>query len=255
MSPMSHQAYEQLQEMARQVATTLPVPAFYGRHAKTIRFAGEHLAASELISECRVYLDESKLECAHGLCHCEAVARDAGALVLIEAPGRGISEDDAAGLFLAAELAGLLHDIKRKEKDHARLGSIEADRILKDLGLEKDYRKYIVDAIRNHEAFKETRSADDEEGQLVSDALYDADKFRWGPENFTTTLWTIVKDYDMPPESLHKVFKEKMKGIEKIKETFRTRTGLQFGPEIIDQGITIGNVIYKEMCLMMEQGF
>ena len=251
---MSHPAYEQLQDIAHRVAKTLPVPAFYGRHAKMIRFAGEHLAASELLSECRAYLDESKLECAHGLCHCEAVARDAGALVLIEAPGRGIGEDDSAGLFLAAELAGLLHDIKRKEKDHARLGSIEADRILKDLGLEKDYRKYIVDAIRNHEAFKGTKKADDEEGQLVSDALYDADKFRWGPENFTTTLWTIVNDYDMPPESLHKVFKEKMKGIEKIKDTFRTRTGLQFGPEIIDQGITIGNVIYKEMNLMLENG-
>ena len=123
---MSHPAYEQLQDIAHRVAKTLPVPAFYGCHAKTIRFAGEHLVASELLSECRAYLDESKLECAHGLCHCEAVARDAGALVLIEAPGRGIGEDDAAGLFLAAELAGLLHDIKRKEKDHARLGSIEA---------------------------------------------------------------------------------------------------------------------------------
>jgi predicted hydrolase (HD superfamily) len=182
------------------------------------------------------------------------VARDAGALVLIEAPGRGIGEDDAAELFLAAELAGLLHDIKRKENDHARLGSIAAERILKDLGLEKKFRTYIVDAIRNHEAFKATNETKDKAGKLVSDALYDADKFRWGPENFTTTLWAIVAAHDMPPESLHRVFKEKMKGIEKIKETFRTRTGSQFGPEIIDQGIKIGNVIYQEMNFMMENG-
>ena len=254
MPLMSHPAYEHLQRTAYRIAKTLPLPAFYNRHAKTVRFADELLTASELLAECRAYLDESKLECAHGLCHCEAVARDAGALVLIEAPGRGIGEDDAAGLFLAAELAGLLHDIKRKEKDHARLGSIEANRILKDLGLEKDYRKYIVDAIRNHEAFQKAVKADDEAGQLVSDALYDADKFRWGPENFTTTLWTIVNDHDMPPESLHKVFREKMKGIEKIKETFRTQTGTLFGPEIIDQGITIGNAIYAEMSLMLESG-
>ena len=92
------------------------------------------------------------------------------------------------------------------------------------------------------------------ESCLVSNALYDADKFHWGPQSFTTTLWTIVTEHDMPPESLHKVFKEKMKGIEQIKETFRTKTGSQFGPEIIDQGIMIGNVIYKEMCLMMENG-
>jgi hypothetical protein len=51
------------------------------------------------------------------------------------------------------------------------------------------------------------------------------------------------------------VFKEKMKGIEKIKETFRTGTGSQFGPEIIDQGITIGNAIYAEMSAMEKSGW
>jgi len=248
---MSKTVYKRLQETAHRIAKTLPLPAFYDRHASAVRFADDHLLTSELLHQCRTYLDESQLECAHGLCHCEAVARDAGALILIEAPARGIAPSDAAGLFLAAELAGLLHDIKRKEKDHALLGSIEAERILKDLGMEKHYRKYITDAIRNHEAFKETEEAEDKEGQLVSDALYDADKFRWGPENFTTTLWTIVHANDTAPESLHRVFQEKMKGIEKIKETFRTRTGTQFGPEIIDQGLTIGNAIFDEMTILL----
>ena len=249
---MSSIVYNRLQEVARQVAKTLPVPAFYEQHASAVRFADDHLLTSELLHQCRTYLDESQLECAHGLCHCESVARDAGALILIEAPSRGIAAPDAAGLFLAAELAGLLHDIKRKEKDHALLGSIEAERILKDLGMEKHYRKYITDAIRNHEAFKETREAVDKEGRLVSDALYDADKFRWGPENFTTTLWTIVNANETPPGSLYRMFKEKMKGIEKIKETFRTKTGLRFGPEIIDQGITIGNAIYQDMTIQLQ---
>jgi hypothetical protein len=252
---MSSSVYKRLQEVAHRVAKTLPVPAFYDRHASAVRFADEHLVTSELLHQCRTYLDESQLECAHGLCHCESVARDAGALILIEAPARGIAASDAAGLFLAAELAGLLHDIKRKEKDHALLGSIEAERILKDLGMEKNYRKYIADAIRNHEAFKKTQDAADKEGRLVSDALYDADKFRWGPENFTTTLWTLVNANDTPPESLHRVFQEKMRGIEKIKETFRTRTGLQFGPEIIDQGLVIGNIIYDEMTAMEKNGW
>jgi len=249
---MSSAVYKRLQETAHRIAKTLPVPSFYDRHASAIRFADDHLATSELLHQCRTYLDESQLECAHGLCHCESVARDAGALILIEAPVRQIAAKDAAGLFLAAELAGLLHDIKRKEKDHALLGSIEAERILADLGMEKSYRKYIADAIRNHEAFKATTDADDEAGRLVSDALYDADKFRWGPENFTTTLWTIVQANETPPESLHKVFQEKMQGIERIKGTFRTRTGLRFGPEIIDQGLTIGNAIYKEMTVLLQ---
>jgi hypothetical protein len=42
-----------------------------------------------------------------------------------------------------------------------------------------------------------------------------------------------------------------MKGIEKIKETFRTSTGRQYGPEFIDQGIMIGNSIYEEMSTML----
>ncbi len=56
------------------------------------------------------------------------------------------------------------------------------------------------------------------------------------------------------PEALHRIFKEKMKGIEKIKETFRTDTGKRYGPEFIDQGITIGNAIYDEMSLMLQDG-
>jgi hypothetical protein len=89
---------------------------------------------------------------------------------------------------------------------------------------------------------------------MVSDALYDADKFRWGPENFTGTLWLMVEAHSTPPEALHRTFLEKMKGIERIKETFRTDTGKQYGPEFIDQGITIGNAIFAEMNVMLRSG-
>jgi hypothetical protein len=61
----------------------------------------------------------------------------------------------------------------------------------------------------------------------------------------------MVESNRTPPEALHRTFKEKMKGIERIKETFRTGTGRRYGPEFIDQGITIGNAIYQEMTLMM----
>jgi hypothetical protein len=86
---MSSIVYKRLQEVAHRVAKTLPLPAFYDRHDSAVRFADDHLVTSELLHQCRTYLDESQLECAHGLCHCESVARDAGALVLIEAPSRG----------------------------------------------------------------------------------------------------------------------------------------------------------------------
>ena len=251
---MSQLAYQKLRETAHARARTLPVPVFYGLHEREIRRADEMLAAHELIKKCRACLDASQLECAHGICHCEAVARDAGAIVLIEGQRQDINRSAIEPLFIAAIIAGLLHDIKRREDDHALQGSIEAGKILSVLGVDERSRTFITYAIRNHEAFKATCDLDDKEGCMVSDALYDADKFRWGPENFTTTLWLMVTAHNTPLEALHRTFQEKMKGIEKIKETFRTGTGKQYGPEFIDQGITIGKVIYDEMNDMLQPG-
>ncbi len=250
---MNQPLYQELQDLAQQRAQALPRPSFYREHAAQVNRAEASLASHEFILRCRDYLNESLLECAHGLCHCEAVARDAGTIVLIEAEQANMDPSGQERLFTASIIAGLLHDIKRKEQDHAVRGSIEAERILSKLGMELCERQYIADAIRNHEAFQEAFDRNDAAGQLVSDALYDADKFRWGPENFTTTLWLMVDAHNTPPEALHRTFKEKMKGIEKIKETFRTPTGKRFGPEFIDQGISIGNAIYDKMSEMLER--
>lgn len=244
---MMHAIYERLRSRADALAKALPRPAFYDRRSGEVLRSGELLREDGLIRLCRSHLDESQLECAHGICHCEAVARDAGAIVLVEGRLRGMRPAALETLFPLAIIAGLLHDIKRRELDHAVLGSIEADRILSALGMEQPRREYITGAIRNHEAFKQTCDLGDEAGCLVSDALYDADKFRWGPENFTTTLWLIMESRETAPEALYRTFKEKMKGIERIKETFRTGTGRRYGPEIIDQGILIGNTLYEEM--------
>jgi hypothetical protein len=249
---MAHAAYEKLQHTALKLAGALPRPLFYSKHAEHIRRADAALAGHEFIRKCRAYLDESQLECAHGLCHCEAVARDAGTIVLIETTGLNIGPSDRENLFIISIIAGLLHDIKRREQDHAVRGSIEAEKILTQLGMSLRERQYIADAIRNHEAFQETFDRDDIAGRLVSDALYDADKFRWGPENFSSTLWLMVAAHNTPIEALHHTFREKMNGIEKIKHTFRTKTGKRFGPEFIDQGLTIGNAIYEEMDLLLK---
>jgi len=251
---MQEERYQLLQELSLAVAASLPKPRFYRDFPDALRRSDALLADDGMVRQCRGKLDASLLECAHGLCHCEAVARDAGALVLIEGGGRSLPAAELASLAEAAVIAGLLHDIKRREEDHAVRGSIEAERILSEVGMDARRRGYVSYAIRNHEAFQKTVKADDAEGQLVSDALYDADKFRWGPENFTTTLWTMVKDRGTTPEHLHVVFPEKMQGIEQIKTTFRTATGRGYGPEIIDQGLTIGNAIYKEMSLLLKSG-
>jgi hypothetical protein len=243
--------YRKLRAFSLQVAGTLEQPRFYRSFPKEIALAERSLAGDGPIRSCRAELDESLLECAHGLCHCEAVARDAGALVMIEGRERGIEEEELPRLAEAAMIAGLLHDIKRREEDHAALGSLEAEKILNRLDFDRRLTAYITYAIRNHEAFKATCDLGDAAGCLVSDALYDADKFRWGPENFTTTLWLLMDGRGTEPERLHNVFPDKMKGIEQIKTTFRTATGRAYGPEIIDQGIAIGNAIYREMTVLL----
>lgn len=249
---MGHPLYQRLKETALRVARSLPRPLFYSQHTDSVSRSEDMLRSNELIRKCHARLDESQLECAHGLCHCEAVARDAGAIILVEGSRRGIDGPELSSLFVSAIIAGLLHDIKRREQDHAVRGSMEADRILKTLSVDERSRLQIAYAIRNHEAFKTVCDLDDKAGCMVSDALYDADKFRWGPENFTGTLWLMVEAHGTPPEALHVTFMEKMKGIERIKETFRTETGKRYGPEFIDQGITIGNAIFEEMSSMLQ---
>jgi hypothetical protein len=248
---MSTPLYKKLKDVAVKKAHSLSRPQFYEHHEQAIKRAEAALRTQALIRQCHAQLDESQLECAHGLCHCEAVARDAGAIMLIEGAERGIEAAALEQLCVTAVIAGLLHDIKRQEQDHAVRGSIEAERILTGLHVDERTRRFVTHAIKNHEAFKTTCELDEAEGCLVSDALYDADKFRWGPENFTTTLWLLVDAHNIEPAALHGMFREKMKGIEKIKETFRTATGKQYGPEFIDQGIEIGNTIYEEMSIAM----
>jgi hypothetical protein len=79
---------------------------------------------------------------------------------------------------------------------------------------------------------------------MVSDALYDADKFRWGPDNFTQTLWQMLRSSGAPIAPLIRRFPKGMEGISSIKETFRTETGKIYGPEFIELGLKIGEKIY-----------
>jgi len=118
---------------------------------------------------------------------------------------------------------------------------------LKNFRIGSNYKRYITTAIRNHEAFKGILESENQIAKLISDSLYDADKFRWGPDNFTTTIWLILDSTKTPIDVLCRDFTENLRYIEKIKATFRTETGKKYGPEFIDMGIMIGNVIYEEM--------
>ena len=247
--------YTELKEKALSAAIKAGTPSFYSQHRKELEASLSSYSANNLVRKCRTHLDESKLHPAHGLFHCEKVALEAGAILAIEGSSMGLDASGIAELVLCVQIAGLLHDIKRAENDHTIAGSIEAAGILRDFPIKERYKDYIVSAIRNHEAFKKVLDSDDESAKLVSDSLYDADKFRWGPDNFTVTLWLIIESTGVSPEKLCHCFIEKMEGIKKIKETFRTKTGQKYGPEFIDKGIMIGNEIYREMRCRIKKTF
>ena len=239
--------YLRLRGKALRAAQEAGKPSFYREHERELEASLSSYNASGLVQQCRTYLDESRLHPAHGIFHCERVALEAGAILQIEGSAMGMQAERISELRLCVQIAGLLHDIKRAEKEHAIAGSKEAAAIMSGFAMQERYKCYIVSAIRNHEAFREILASEDESAKLVSDALYDADKFRWGPDNFTVTLWLLIESAGLSLERLYHSFIEKMEGIKKIKKTFRTKTGQQYGPEFIDKGIAIGNEIYREM--------
>jgi hypothetical protein len=110
--------------------------------------------------------------------------------------------------------------------------------------LKPDEIEDVCRAIQNHEAFKEITKIESAEGILVSDCLYDADKFRWGPDNFTHTLWDMISVHNPPLDKFMARYPKGMAGLEKIKSTFRSQTGRKYGPQFIDLGLTIGRKLH-----------
>ncbi|MFA6450988.1 MAG: hypothetical protein WCX65_16050, partial [bacterium] len=115
-----------------------------------------------------------------------------------------------------------------------------ADEILRELEFSAGDRAAVSFAISNHEAFRPAAVAETEDTQLISDALYDADKFRWGPDNFTETVWFMLEAAGAPVEMMVASYPEKIKGVEAVMETFRTKTGREYGPDFITRGLRIG---------------
>jgi len=244
---VSNPIYVRLKQTAINTAEILGIPSFYLDHKTETEKSRQSLKTNALLRKCFSYLNEASMDSGHGLSHAEAVALDAGSIIQVEGRIQNREARFISDLIVYAQIAGLLHDIKRKEKDHTIAGSNEAKKILNDFQIEDRYKRYIAAAIRNHEAFKEFPEPEDEIAELISDSLYDADKFRWGPDNFTTTVWLMIDPTNMPVETLYGNFIGNLRYIENIKATFRTQTGKNYGPEFIDMGITIGQVIYKEM--------
>ncbi len=237
--------YELAREISLRVVAEHGEPRFYIEKAAEVAESRTLFESVPLVQRCREMVEEMQGGFGHGLQHSYKVAIDAGAILLVE---EGATDNHARNVTMG-HLAGLLHDIRRKKKNHAREGAEEARRILGDYEVTERERDAICIAIANHEAFKDQLPTPDGNARALSDALYDADKFRWGPDNFAVTLWDMVEPFNIPLPALLKNFQHGMDVIERVRTSFRSSTGREYGPDFIDMGMRIGLEIYEELVI------
>ena len=233
--------YAILKQKAREIAARLPLPDFYRENADDLARAHHHLDRDPLLRELRAFVIERlDDDFGHGIGHALKVAADAGALALIEGRRAGHPEERIQRISLICQAAGLIHDIHRKHKDHAIAGARYAREALTAFAFNAGEIDEVCYAIRNHEAFQRITAPPTATADLLSDCLYDADKFRWGPDNFTDTLWDMVAFFNPSLADFVARYPGGMRRLEQIKATFRSLTGKKYGPQMIDFGIIIG---------------
>jgi hypothetical protein len=238
--------YARLRERACQIVSTFPPPDFYQDESPACEYSERFLKTDPAMKKLnRFVADHLDDTFGHGLQHALKVTIDAGALLYIEEQTADCDRAILERGMRVVQSAGLLHDIKRKKKEHAKLGAAHAREVLKNSSLTPAEIEDVCRAIHNHEAFTKNMIATTSEGALASDCLYDADKFRWGPDNFTDTLWDMISFYDPPLSKFMARYPRGMEGLEKIKATFRTPTGEKYGPQFIDLGLAIGQKLYE----------
>jgi len=232
-----------IREQAKALRSRLATPGFYRQFAAEIETAREIFFDDPLIY--RMQQDVLPFlydDYGHGVEHAKKVAIEGAAIVLAEV-GK-TDPERARRLAKLALLAGLLHDICRLEPDHALRGAEVAQIILQDYPLGAEDKAAVVRAVGCHEAFAACGGAPDPDSDLLAGALYDADKFRWGPDNFVTTLWELCDYLEWPLEEIVRRFPEGVERIRQVSDTFRTGIGQAFGPEFIEQGMDMGRDLY-----------
>jgi len=238
--------YLRLMSECRRIAARHEAPEFYRLFQPALATSRRLFFHHPLVNHCRELVRPYLLDdFGHGLHHASKVSLDAGAIVLVEGEKSVPVVGELERVVVLVQLAGLLHDIKRAEDDHAAAGAEAARRLLRDFPLTATEVAAISDAIASHEAFSDAPLCDTVTAQLVVNALYDADKFRWGPDNFTHTVWFMVSYRKLAIDEVIGKFPWGVSGIQRIKETFRTTLGRQYGPEFIDLGVQIGKEIFQ----------
>lgn len=245
--------YNRIRFRAVEIASRYPPVTFYADHMDQVDYSLDLFMTDPVIGRLRRHVSENiDNDFGHGMAHAVKVALDAGVLVAVEMHGREPGGADLAHRVRMAHCAGLLHDIQRKHQDHAAQGALYAGPVLESYGFEAADIADICVAIGNHEAFKAVAECRSDAGGLLSDCLYDADKFRMGPENFTHTVWEMLSFSDVPVSRFMALYPKGMAFLDRIRHTFRSPTGKAYGPRFIDLGLAIGDELYE--CIRAEFG-
>ncbi|MBI9082453.1 MAG: hypothetical protein JEZ11_02575 [Desulfobacterales bacterium] len=238
--------FARIREHSRQIASRLPTPMFYKDCSQAARRSRDFFETDPVIGKLLGFVaDHLENDFGHGLDHAIKVTLDAGTLLIVEGQHLHDTDDQVQNRLRVVQSAGLLHDIQRKHKHHAQRGAEYARDILTDYPFSAQEIADIHCAIANHEAFTEPMPIDKTDGRLVSDCLYDADKFRWGPDNFTHTVWDMVSFSGVPLATFVALYPKAIRGLNRIRSTFRTPTGAFYGPEFIDLGLAIGDELLR----------
>lgn len=241
--------YARIRGRARQIAARFPTPEFSVDFPLENAFSQRFFELDPVVRTIRrIAALELEDDFGHGLLHADKVSLDAGTLLIIECRHAGCSLERIRSWLRLAHCAGLLHDIRRKEADHAVAGAEYARNLLAQSAMfQPPESEAICGAILNHEAFKKNLPIRGLKGRMVSNCLYDADKFRWGCDNFTDTVWNMVSYLGVPPREFFARYPSGLAKIAKIKKTFRTETGKCYGPRFIDMGLAVGKILYDNI--------
>ena len=239
---------EEIKNIARDIVSKSRKASFYEENDhvlhKSINFFSKNHLIQKIKSDVFKTLEDNF---GHGYGHAKTVAIEAGVIFYLERSRTNQCLDDES-CFLIPQIAGILHDICRKEKNHAVQGSIYAGNYLPNVTDDKELIDSVVYAISKHEAFCENNSEPPSiEAKLLSHCLYDSDKFRWGPDNFSHMLWAMLEYSDITPSQFIGGYKRGMNSLVTIRSTFRSDTGKKYGPEFIDIGLEIGEELYRRI--------
>jgi len=208
-----------------------------------------HFKTDTIVLEIRDFVNKSiEGDYGHGLTHVTKVSLDAGAILVRESRLNNKSEKYINRKLTIIQTAGMLHDYMRKMDNHARAGADFARDLLKNINwFTYEEIDEVWMAILSHEAFCKKPVSISFDQELISGALYDADKFRWGPDNFRKTVWDMVKYSNISIKDFLNRYPTGIKSIRKIKDTFRTETGKHFGPQFINTGLKIGKTLHEQI--------